>query len=57
MTKDYTYVLVYIINGKKVMVASSNNYVVISRKKKGYDDWYKKAGYNGEGSIEKLYRR
>ena len=54
MGKEYNYVLVYMLKGKKVTVASSNNYVIISRKKKWYDEWYKKAGYIGEGKIEKM---
>lgn len=56
MEKGYSYVLVYMLEGKKVAVTSSNNYAVISRKKKWYDEWYRKAGHTGEGKIEKLIR-
>ena len=38
MEKNYMYALVYVVNGKPVVKATSCNYVIIQHKKKVYDE-------------------
>ena len=51
MKKNYVYVLVYDLNGKQVIMATSNNYTVLQHKKTWYD-----ARLTTQGKIKKLYK-
>lgn len=52
MEKNYMYALVYVVDGKAVVKATSCNYTLIQHKKKLYDELMQ-----SKGAIKKVAKR